>query len=83
MCVASGVSITRTISSSMITAPVIYELGCPPTHEDRAGRVVFVDQLSGRPGRPVGLPVLGEPIVQPVAILAAEVIVGVGDVPVE
>lgn len=67
----------------VITAPVIDELGGTPTHEDRAGRVVFVYQLSGRPGRPVGLPVRSEPIVQPVAIVAAELIVGVGDVPVE
>ena len=67
----------------MITAPVIHELGSPPTHEDRAGRVQFVLELPGRPGRLDGLPVRVGPLVQPVAIVAAEEIVGVGDVPVE
>ena len=67
----------------MITAPVIHELGSPPTHEDSTGRVPFVEELSGRPGRPGELPARSEPLVQPVAILAAEEIVGVGDVPVE
>ena len=71
----------------MITAPVIDELGSPPSHEDRAGRVPFVYQLSGRSGRPEELPLRSdEPIVQPVAFVAegvAEFIVGTGDVPVE
>ena len=67
----------------VITAPMIDELGGPPSNEDRAGRVVLVDQLSGRPGRRVGLAVRAEPFVQPVAIVAAEAIVGVGDEPVE
>src|SRR5215217_1861516 len=71
----------------MITAPVIDELGSPPSHEDRAGRVEVVYQLSGRPGRPEELPLRSdEPIVQPVAFVAegvAEFIVGTGDVSVE
>ena len=66
----------------MITAPVIHELGSPPSREDRPGRVQFVDQLFGRPGRLDPLPARSEPIVQSVAIVAAEEIVGVGDVAV-
>jgi hypothetical protein len=43
-----------------------------PTHQHRAGRVHFVYQLSGRPGRPEELPVRGdEPFVQPVEAVAA------------
>src|SRR5918997_1633659 len=107
MWVASGVSITRTISSSMsegnssnsragrrvtdhedggtvvVPAPVILEFGRPPSGEDRTRRVPFVLELPGRPGRLAGLPVRVGPLVQPLAILAAEEIVGVGDVPVE
>jgi hypothetical protein len=61
----------------MVTAPVIDGLGGPPTHEDRAGREYFVYQFSGRPGRPEELPVRSdEPMVQPVAIVATELIVG-------
>jgi hypothetical protein len=71
----------------MITAPMIDELGSPPSHENRAGRVHFVDQLSGRPGRPKELPVWSDAsVVQPFAAVskaAAEFIVGAGDVPVE
>jgi hypothetical protein len=67
----------------MITTPVIHELGSPPTREDRTGRVPFVLELPGRTGRLAGLPVRVGPLVQPLAILAAEEIVGVGDVPVE
>src|SRR5262249_48572782 len=71
----------------MVTTPVIDELGEPPTHQYRTGRVDLVYQLSGRPGRPEELPVrTDEPIVQPLAGVAepvAELIVGAGDVPVE
>jgi hypothetical protein len=66
----------------MITAPVIHELGRPPPGEDRTGRVPFVLELPGRPGRLAGLPVRVGPLVQPLAILATEEIVGVSDVPV-
>ena len=74
MWVASGVSITRTISSSICG---------PPSREDRTARVPFVLELSGRPGPLAGLPVRFGPLVQPLAVVAAEEIVGVGDVPVE
>ena len=67
----------------VISAPVIHELGGPPSGEDRTRRVPFVLELPGRPGRTAGLPVRVGPLVQPLAILAAEEIVGVGDVPVE
>jgi hypothetical protein len=36
----------------MITAPVIDLLHGTPSHDDRAGRVQLIHQLSGRPGRP-------------------------------
>jgi hypothetical protein len=56
----------------MIAAPVIDLLGGTPTDEDGAGRVQFVDQLSGRPGRPEELPIRSdEPIVQPAEVVAA------------
>lgn len=74
----------RDTSAVMITAPVVDELGSPPSHEDRAGRVHFVEQCSGRSGRPEELPVWSEgPLVQPVAIIATAVVVGVGDGAVE
>jgi hypothetical protein len=64
----------------MRAAPVIDELGSPPSHQDRAGRVHLVDQLSGRPGRPEELPVRSDaPVVQPFAAVSqapAELIVG-------
>ena len=66
-----------------ITTPVIHELGSPPSYDDRTGRIHFVYQLSGGPGQLDEFPARSEPIVQPVAIVAAEEIVGVGDVPVE
>jgi hypothetical protein len=40
-------------------------------------------KLPGRPGRLSGLPAQGEPMVQPLAIVAAEEIIGIGDVPVK
>src|SRR3712207_7554063 len=55
----------------------------PYTTLFRSRRVPFVLELPGRPGRLAGLPVRVGPLVQPLAILAAEEIVGVGDVPVE
>jgi hypothetical protein len=64
----------------MITAPVIHELRCPPPRDDRTGRGPFVLEL---PGQLAGFPVRVGPLVQPLAIVAAEEIVGVGDVPVE
>jgi hypothetical protein len=67
----------------MVTAPVIHELGSPPSREDSTGRVPFVFKFSGRPGRLDGLPARSEPMVQPLTILATEEIVGIGDVPVE
>jgi hypothetical protein len=67
----------------MITAPVIHELGSPPSCEYRTARVHFVDQLSGRPGQLDKLPARSEPIVQPVIIVAPEEIVGIGDIPIE
>jgi hypothetical protein len=67
----------------MITAPVVHELGSPPSCDDRTARVHFVDQLSGRPEQLDELPTRSEPIVQPVIIIAAEEIVGIGDMPVE
>jgi hypothetical protein len=33
----------------MITAPVIHELGRPPSGEDRTSRLPFVLKLPGRP----------------------------------
>jgi len=75
----------RDTSAVVLTAPVIDDLGGSPTHQHRAGRVHFVDQCSDRPLLPDELPVRSEyePIVQPVAIVATELIVGVSDVPVE
>jgi hypothetical protein len=46
----------------MVTAPVIHELGSPPSREDSTGRVPFIFKLSGRLD---GLPARSEPIVQP------------------
>jgi hypothetical protein len=40
----------------MVTAPVIHELGSPPSREDNTGRVPFVFKDSGRPGQLAGLP---------------------------
>jgi len=61
----------------MRAAPVIDELGSPPSHQDRTGRVQLVDQLSGRPEE---LPVRSDaPVVQPFAAVSqapAELIVG-------
>ena len=61
------------------------DIGGPPTYQHRAGRVDFVYQFSDRPLRPDQPLVRSEhePIVQPVAIVAAELIVRVGDIPVE
>ena len=56
----------------MITAPVIDELGRPPSGEDRTSRVPLFLELPGRPGRLAGLPVCAGPLVQPLAILATE-----------
>jgi hypothetical protein len=67
----------------MITAPVIHELGSPPPRDDRTGRAPLVSELRGRPGQLAGLPVRVGPLVQPLAIVATEEVVGVGDVPVE
>ena len=67
----------------MIAAPVIHELRSPAPREDRAGRVPFVPELRSRPGGLAGLPVRVGPLVQPLAIVAAEEVVGIGDVPVE
>ncbi len=66
----------------MVTAPMIDDLGGPQTHQHRAGRVDFVYQCSGRPVRPE-IPVRSkhEPVVQPVAIVATELIVGVAMYP--
>jgi hypothetical protein len=64
----------------MITAPVIHELGGPPPGEDCTGRVPFVLEL---PGQLAGLPVRVGPVVQSLAIVAAEEIVRIGDVPVK
>ena len=69
--------------TAMVTAPVIHEFRSPPSREDRAGRVPFVLELPGRPGRLAGLPVRVGPLVQPLAIVATEEIVGIGDVPIE
>jgi hypothetical protein len=69
----------------VITVPVIDLLRSTPTHQHRTGRVHLVDQLPGRPGRPVRVRG-GAPLVQPVEAVAAGVarfIVGPGDVPVE
>jgi hypothetical protein len=33
----------------VVTAPVVDDLGGPPTREHRAGGVDLVDELSGRP----------------------------------
>jgi hypothetical protein len=55
---------------------VIHELGRPPSGDDSTGRVQLIHHLPGRPVRLAGLPVRSEPLVQPVAILATEEIVG-------
>ena len=71
----------------MITASVMDELGSAWSYDNRARRLPFVNQLSGRPGRLEEFPVgCNEPIVQPLAIVAEgviEVIVRAGDAPVE
>jgi hypothetical protein len=69
----------------VITAPVVDLLRGTPTHQHRTNRVHVVEQLPGRPGRPVRVRG-GAPLVQPVEALAAGVarfVVGAGDVPVE
>lgn len=70
----------------MIIGPLVDELGRASSYDTRARRL-FVNQLSGRPGRVEEFPVgCNEPIVQPLAIVAEgviEVIVRAGDVPVE
>lgn len=67
MWVASGVSITRTISSSTRDG------NGPSTCQQRAGRVYLVEQVPGRPGRPDELPLNGTPLVQPVEAVATGV----------
>jgi hypothetical protein len=69
--------------TGMITAPVIHELRRPPPSEDRPGGVPFVLELPSRTGRVAGLLVRRGPLVQPLAVLAAEEVVRVGDVAVE
>jgi hypothetical protein len=64
-------------------APVIHELSSPPSGEDRPARVHFVDQLAGWTRQLGELPAWSESIVQPVIIVPAEEIVGIGDVAVE
>jgi hypothetical protein len=59
-----------------ITTPVIHELGSAPSRHDSTRRVHFVYQLSGRSGHLDGLSARGEPLVQPLAIVAAEEIAG-------
>ena len=69
----------------VISTPVIDLLRGPPSDEDRTGRVHLVEQLPGRPRRPVRVRD-GAPLVQPVEAVAAGVarfVVGAGDVPVE
>ncbi|HET9303259.1 MAG TPA: hypothetical protein VFO20_10820 [Propionibacteriaceae bacterium] len=70
----------------MIIGPLVDELGRASSYDTRARRL-FVNQLSGRPGRVEEFPVgCNEPIVQPLAIVAEgviEVIVRAGDAPVE
>ncbi len=58
----------------VVTAPVVDDLGGPPSHEDRAGRVHLVDQPFGRPGRPEEVPFLSDaPVVQPFAAVSQAV----------
>ena len=57
--------------------------GGPATRDDGAARVQLVHQLLRRPGQLDELPARREPVVQPVAVVAAEKIVGVGDVPIQ
>ena len=70
----------------MIIGPLVDELGRASSYDTRARRL-FVNQLSGRPGRVEEFPVgCNEPIVQPLAIVTEgviEVIVRAGDAPVE
>ena len=65
--------------TAVITAPVVHELGGPPPREDRTGRVPFGLEPRDRPG----LAVRVGPLVKPLAVVAAEEVVGVGDEPVE
>ncbi|MCA2229742.1 hypothetical protein [Nonomuraea aurantiaca] len=67
----------------MIASPVIHEFGGPPPCEDRTGRLPFALELLDRPGRRTGLRARVSPLVQPLAIVATEIVVGIGDVPVE
>jgi hypothetical protein len=67
----------------MVTAPVIHELGSPPSRDDSAARVPFVVELPDRLGRLAGLADRVGPLVQPLAVLATEEIVGIGDVSIE
>lgn len=64
----------------MITAPVIHEFGGPPSREYRTGRVPLLLEPRGGPSR---LALGVGPLVQPLAVLTAEEVVRVGDVPVE
>src|SRR5439155_11774990 len=63
--------------------PVIHELRGPASREDRTGCLPFVLELPHCLGRLAGLALRVGPLVQPLAIVAAEEIIGVGDVPVE
>ena len=65
--------------------PVIFrgDGSLPPSREGRTGRVPFLLELPDWPGGLVGRPLRVGPLVQPLAIVAAEEIVGIGDVPVE
>ena len=65
----------------MITTPVIHELGRPPSGEDRTRGVPLILEFRCRPGRLAGFAVRIGPLVQPLAILAAEEIVGVAMYP--
>ncbi|MGW3094497.1 hypothetical protein ACWDCC_13720 [Streptomyces sp. NPDC001102] len=69
--------------STVITAPVIHELGGAPSHEHRTGCVPFLLELRGRPRRRTALVLQAGPLVQSFAIVSAQKIVGIGDLSVD
>jgi hypothetical protein len=63
----------------VVAAPVVHQLRGPATGQHGSAGVLGVDQILGRSG----LADVREPVVQALAVRAAQVVVGSGDVTVE
>lgn len=66
----------------MTPAPVIHQFGGPASRKNRTGRLPLGFELLDRFGL-IGLPIHVRPFVQSLTILAAEIVVGVGDVAIQ